>query len=157
VIKLACILMILIVQIGCGFPSDRELENRFYEYRTDFEALGRMLVEDRDVVVLNDETVFYNGDMPKTISSERLGDYRGLLRKLGIGGGISRDSDGSANLIVSYKGVLIRSSGKGYYYSTGSVTPVVESLDEVIRNEIDETRPTFKRIEGNWYLVYESW
>jgi hypothetical protein len=144
-------------QLGCGYPSDRELEKRFYENRTDFETLGSMLVEDIDIRVLDQDNIFYKGDSPRVISGERIEKYRRLMKKLRIDGGIARDYDGSASLIVKYKGILIHTSGKGYYYSTGEVTPIVESLDEVIRNERDDTRPTFKRIEGNWYLVYESW
>ncbi len=156
-IKLGCFLLILASQIGCSFPSDRELESRFYENRTDFETLGVMLVEDKDVVVLDQDHIFYNGDTPKPISTERLARYRGLLAKLRIDGGIARGHDGSTSLIASYNGFPIRSSGKGFYYSTSNVSPIAESLDSVIRNDRGDTKPTFKRIEGNWYLVYESW
>ena len=154
-IKLTLLFIVFALQ-GCVFPSDEALEARFHSNRPDFVTLARMLDEDKGIAVLDDDNIFYGADIDTTISAERLAVYRGLLQKLNLEG-IARDHDGSVNLTALYKGFPIRSSGKGYYYSTANVAPIVDSLDSVIRNDRGDTRPTFKKIEKNWYLFYESW
>ncbi len=84
-------------------------------------------------------------------------EYRRLFRELEIEAGMHRDGASTVRLIASSKGLLMANSEKSYVYSSVEPSPLVESLDAVIRKDGGDQAPVFKKVRGNWYLYYESW
>ncbi len=116
-----------------------------------------MLGEDSDVVRLSNDFVFMSEGSRRSLSEERLSEYRRLFRELGIEAGMHRDDANTMRLIASSRGLLMVGSEKSYVYSSAEPSPLVESLDAVIRKDGGDQAPVYKRVSGNWYLYYESW
>lgn len=143
---------------GCtspGHPSDKEMMQRFSIHKADFVRLSVMLEEDKDIVRMTSDEIFFSGES-REIPRERLLEYRNLLKKLELDTGIHRDNVKSVRLIASSKGFPIPNSEKSFVYSTEDVSPLVESLDHL--GSDGKQLPVFKELEkDNWYLVFESW
>lgn len=86
--------------------SDEVLIEKFHSHQADFEKLVTMLEEDRGLVRLTADRVFFKNDTT-SISNERLAEYRRLLKLLTLTDGITRDPDG-LHLIVSTTRVTFR-------------------------------------------------
>lgn len=159
-IKVGVSLIFLALLIACGYSkhlSDIELEQRFVSNKVDFLKLAKMLDDDKNIVRLSHENIFYSGSSQNKISEERLREYRNLLRKLKLDIGIHRDNPSSIRFIASTKGFPISSSEKSFLFSTNDVSPLVGSLDQIIAIDYGDRSPIYKKIDDNWYLVYESW
>ncbi|MEJ7577790.1 MAG: hypothetical protein WKF74_12400 [Pyrinomonadaceae bacterium] len=145
--------------VGCGsrHPSDQVLEQRLRSREAEFERIVAMLGEDSDVVRLSNDFVFMSEGSRRSLSEERLSEYRRLFRELGIEAGMHRDGANTMRLIASSRGLLMVGSEKSYVYSSAEPSPLVESLDAVIRKDGGDQAPVYKRVSGNWYLYYESW
>ncbi|MEJ7847472.1 MAG: hypothetical protein WKF92_05220 [Pyrinomonadaceae bacterium] len=156
-IKLIASLTLLIFSINChiGLPSEAKLTKKFLENKADFYGLATMLNEDDNIVRLSDDYVFYTGPDERTISEERVGEYRQILHKLGIENGIHRDNPRSVRLIASSQGIPIATYSKSYLYSTENPESLVESIDKFVSHR--KQSPVYKKLEDNWYLEYESW
>ena len=153
-------LFLIALSLGCvgiGHPSDQVLEQRLESRKVDFEKLITMLKEDSDVVRLGDDFVFTDNNSNRNLPEERLAEYRRLFRELNIKAGMHRDNANTVRLIASSAGMFIASSEKSYVYSSVEPSPLVNSLDSVIRTNNGDQPPVFKRVSGNWYLYYESW
>lgn len=116
-----------------------------------------MFFEDSDIVRLNDEHVFYSEGSNWSIPNERLAEYRRLFRELGLEAGMPSDGANAVGLIASSKGLFIPNSEKSYVYSRIEPSSLVESLDNIIARNRGDQAPVYRRLEGNWYLYYESW
>lgn len=147
--------------IGCSstmsHPSDQVLEQRLRSHQSDFDNLVRMLEEDSDVVSITYKNAFMENRSTRQLPKDRLDEYRRLFKKLQLEGGIQRDRKGFILLMASTKGMVIPNSGKTYVFSVREPAPLVESLDEVIKNHAGDQPPVYKKLFGNWYLFYESW
>lgn len=158
--KFNLILAFLILIIGCGafkHPSDTDMKQKFLSNKEDFFKLVKMLEEDKKIVRLDYEDVFYSDNSRGKISEEKLNEYRSLLRKLKLEAGIHRDNISSVRLIASTNRLSLSNSEKSFLYSIDDVSPIVESLDQEIANDYGDHPPAYKKIDNNWYLVYESW
>jgi len=146
---------------GCGLsshPSDEVLAQRLKSNEAEFNRLAAMLFEDSDIVRLCDDCVFLSEGSNRQIPAERLREYRRLFKELGIEAGFHRDGANAVRLIASSKGgVLLPGSEKSYVYSKVEPSPLVDSLDKVVARNRGDQAPIFRKLNGNWYLYYESW
>jgi hypothetical protein len=156
--KLGFILIFVTLFVVCilNYPSDEVLEQRFHSNKTEFEKLITMLNEDRDIVRLSFDNVFYKGESSHEVSEERLYEYRKLFKKLKLNAGIYRANESSVRLIIFKRGWLTNSE-KSYLYSSIEPSIIVNSLDDIIKNDPGNRRLVHKKIQDNWYLYYESW
>jgi len=156
--KLGSILIFCVLFTACifNYPSDGILEQRFHSNKAEFDKLITMLKEDRDIVTLGFNYVFYKDESSRELSEERLNEYRKLFKELNLNSGIYRDNESSVRLIIFEKGWLTNSE-KSYLYSSIKPSEIVNSLDEIIKNDAGNHRAAYKKIQDNWYLYYESW
>jgi hypothetical protein len=147
--------------VGCGgnpHPSDQTLEDRFRSNEAQFEELLKMLNEDSDVARISKEFAFLNSGADPGLSKERLEKYRELIKVLSLDGGVHRQDKITVRFIASTNHkVLSGNSEKLYLHSDVAPSPLVESLDEVIKTIAGKQSAVFKKLSGNWYLSYESW
>lgn len=145
--------------------SDAKLIANFREHRAEFEQLRAMIIQDKGL-----ERVDNNRTLPEDlqgihVSSARIEEYRKLLIKLGIRGGIEASSDRRhISFISSYRGWVTHNSEKGYVYTEKPVEAedIVEDLDQYIVEDLDQflehqVGSGARRIEGNWYLYFEGY
>lgn len=156
----------LFTLFGCKgkLTSDDELVRRFNDHRANFEKLVRMMNEDTNVrsiyedYVRLDDTPVWRTDDQKGFSTNRWNEYKHLFTQLGNSSvhRISKEGDvieiASGSIVVTdtkdpYESVV---SSKSYLYSPKEPSPLVESLNN------PESNPCYKRIDGNWYLYYDS-
>ena len=155
----------LVMFFGCKgkLTSDDELVKRFYEHRANFEKLVQMMNEDTNVRTIYedhvalDDTHLWRTDDQKGFSTIRWNEYKELFTQLGSPyiHRLSREGDSieiaSASVVVydtnDYEHVV---TSKGYTYSLNEPSPLVQSLDN------PEMNPSYKKIDGNWYLYYDS-
>ena len=156
----AFLILLGILLIGCSLkshPADHVMEEKFQSNREDFNRLAMMLGEDSDIDRLSQKSVTLEENSKRSLTEERLRDYRGLFVKLGLTGGMYRDRGDAIRLIASPKHTLLMDSEKSYVYSATPPSPVVQSLDKVIGSDRGDQLPIYKQIADNWYLYYESW
>jgi DNA mismatch repair ATPase MutS len=145
--------------VGCvGHPSDQTLEDRFRSNESRFEELLKMLNEDSDVARISKEFAFRNSGADPGLSKERLEKYRELFKVLSLEGGVHREDKSTVRFIASTnENVLLGNSAKLYLHSEVTPSPLVDSLDEVIKTSAGKEARAFKKLYGSWYLSYESW
>lgn len=156
----APLLTIIVLVVGCSVnphPTDQMLEQRLNSNQADFDKLVGMFNEDRDIVRLDYNYVFLSEDSNRNIPKERLDAYRHLFKKLELEGGFHRDGNNVIRLIASTGGMFTANSEKSYVYSRNELSPLVDSLDRVIKNDRGDQSPIYKKLHSNWYLYYESW
>ena len=118
--------------LSCGHPAEIQLQEKFQANKTDFIELVQMLEQDKDIVTLTKNNIFYEEGNSQKISAERLSEYRKLLDKLEL--------------------------KSGNAYSPSELSPIVSSLDQIIQNDPGDTSLKFEELSTpNWYLSYESW
>jgi hypothetical protein len=138
-------------------PSDREMEQRLIAHEAEFNRLIDMLFEDKEIAIIDYDYVFPEQGSSITISNERLREYRSLFRKIGLDVGAARDNPNTIRLVASRKGLFLPRSEKSYVYSKIEPTPLVDSLDEIAKENSGKHSPVYRRLKGNWYLYYEIW
>jgi hypothetical protein len=145
--------------VGCvGHPSDQTLEDRFRSNEAHFEELLKMLNKDSDVARISKEFAFLNSGADPGLSKERLEKYRELFKVLRLEGGVHRQDKSTVLFIASTnENVFLGNSQKFYLHSEIAPSPLVDSLDEVIRTNAGKEARGFKKLSGSWYLAYESW
>lgn len=157
-IRLIFSLVFLIFPLNCGhlvLPSEETLIRNFSKNKCDFYRLVVMMNEDTDIRQISNDYIFYISHDERTISDERLKVYRQILKELGINKGIHRDDSKSVRLVASTKGIPIETYSKAYLYTTEVPEPLVESIDKFVSSS--KQPPVYRKLEENWYLVYESW
>lgn len=143
--------------LSCGHPAEIQLQEKFQANKTDFIELVQMLEQDKDIVTLTKNNIFYEEGNSQKISAERLSEYRKLLDKLELKSGIHRGGP-VISIPISVKGFPFESSSMGYAYSPSELSPIVSSLDQIIQNDPGDTSLKFEELSTpNWYLSYESW
>jgi hypothetical protein len=155
------LLLFLFVVVGeaCNLsphPTDSELEQTLKSNQSDFDQLIRMLGEDEDIVRLDEKFVFLKDGSTRSVPDQRLKAYRELFVKLKLERGLQRDKDNALRFIASSVGSF-STSEKSYIYSPTPLTPLVDSLDQVIESDRGDHSPVYKKLYGGWYLYYASW
>lgn len=155
------ILVLLCFLVGCSgnpHPSDTTLEDNFRANEAHFEELLSMLNEDSRVVRISKRSAFLGSGADPRLPTERLDRYRELFRLLKLDAGVHRQDENTIRFVASsVENIFSGYSSKFYLYSTVEPSPLVESLDEVIKTKPGKHPPVFKKLYGNWYLGYESW
>lgn len=159
-----CLSLVTLFACQGKLTSDDELVKRFSEHRANFEKLVRMMNEDtkvrtiyKDHVALDDTPVWRSDDQ-KGFSTARWNEYKELFTRLGSPyiHRISKEGDvieiASGSVVVydtsdSYESVV---TSKGYVFSLKEPSPLVKSLDDA------QINPSYRKIDGNWYLHYHS-
>lgn len=129
----------------------------YYRNRADFEKLREMMIQDKGLIAVYNKRTWPEELQSIHVSSARIKEYRKLLRKLGIQGGIEGSSDQrSIRFTSSDRGMVTHNSGKGYIYTEEpvEVKDIVTDLDHFKEHE---HHWGLRRIEGNWYLFYEGY
>ena len=152
--------------LDCGLsrshPSDAALERVFFEKRGTFERLAKMAEEDRKVVRiahdftwLEDTVAWPRPNSKIGFSVERWDEYRTIFRELGLSAGTARNKDypGILFLIASAEGMVTGGSDKGYAFSPVPLLTQQQSLDGLPPGSRSGV-PSFKHLDGNWYLYF---
>jgi len=153
------IVLFLLAQFFAGDPPhmpDAQLIAKFQEHRADFERLRTMIVEDKGLLRVNELRTFPEDPQTVGVGPARVTEYRALLRRLDIRGGIeSSDDKKTVELTASFRGFVTHNSQKGYWYSTEPIT-VYRSpdLDQFLKTEVGVG---YRHIEGNWYLFFQGY
>ena len=116
-------------------PSDYALEQNLRLHQADFNSLVSMLDEDKDVMRISDRYVFFKEHSGRVLPQERLAEYRRLFKKLQLEGGVHREGDDTLIFIASNRGVVVPYSGKTYVYARQQPSPLVDSLDNIIKSD----------------------
>lgn len=152
--------LIMALAVGCyrvDHPLDQVMEEKLKLQQADFDKLINMLKEDSDVVRLGSSFAFFDKSSNRSLSNERMDEYRRLFDKLNLQNGVHRDRKDAIRLIASFHDGLLMKSEKSYVYSTADPSPQVSSLDNVTKTDRGDHAPVFKKVSNNWYLYYESW
>lgn len=156
-------LYLVTIAFGCSRPpSDKNMQKHFIDNKEIFGRLIQMLQEDKTVNWISEQFILPEG----SLKPERKGQYLGLMNKAGVRhiSIKSRANVSGTSTMKSEKHEVgpvsfgtFNSSGvlKGYTYSTQTLSPIYDSLDE---------RPVslkayefgYKRISDDWYLYLSS-
>jgi hypothetical protein len=137
-------------------PSDASMLRQFDGHEAVFDRLVGMASADKGL-----QRVGGNWTMPidtrsAGMSSERLEDYRRLLRDAGTPGGLqtSQGRDGFDFLLWTRGSAISDDTAKGFAYRTNPPPNIVRSLDG-IRADSRDALTAYRHIRGNWYLFYQ--
>jgi hypothetical protein len=155
---------------GCdsfgNIPSDAALQERFLRNEAEYVRLVQMSDQDRHVTVIKDTFTYLDTDAswPREdigFRRERWDEYRGMFRKLGIEGGLSRRTDypSTVFIVVYGRGGVLASSEKGFVYSQKPLSPIVQSLDVYPPTVKGGTGHAigFKALANSWYMYREEY
>jgi hypothetical protein len=145
------------------FPSDAKLESNLKKNAAVFSKLVQMSNEDTNVIriAFNFTRLETNWAWPRPesqpgFSTERWRAYRKLFPQAGLESGLDRDSNSNGAAIfltAASKGMTFRGSSKGYVYSTGPLSPIVESLDGLESQPAASKHGTiYKKVHDHWHL-----
>jgi hypothetical protein len=157
-------------------PSDEAMITNFDDHREEFENLRVMMQADKNLQRVAPDFIKPPDLAAAGVSAERIEQYRGLAKKLGLERGVEGyDSATRVALLASCRGLSISGSSKTYVWLGAPPEPiegraVVFDLDEYVRKRREERRKYFdahkhamsghvdayRHIEGNWYLHYED-
>lgn len=135
---------------------DEELIANFYRYRSEFERLRGMMMEDVALVRVTQDQIDPE-NLQASLGDSRVAEYRVLLRKVGLQGGISASSDRKIlEFLSTRRGFVTHNSQKGYLYIHGPVDEreITASLDSFSDGG---TGSGLRHIEANWYLYFEGY
>lgn len=135
-------------------PSDEKLISNFYEHSEEFEQLAKMLILENEIEVIYPDTStcqISNQKMINSADSLSCANYIKIFRTLGLDWAYTQLWAGNENLwlTVSWSGLSVSGSTKGYYYSMVGIPPsavLSENTDKA------KSREAFHYIEGNWYI-----
>lgn len=154
--KILAIVGILLFIVGyILFPhkSDNKMEQHFLSNEEDFNTLVKMFGEDSKIDIITGSKIS-PFEASKTISDERLREYKRLLDKTKISYGIRRIRDKQKIVFITTSDSSEpdeyseqHTTSKGYVYSPTEPSPVVESLENI-------NKTSYKKLKENWYLYY---
>jgi hypothetical protein len=165
-------LLLISLAAGCSreprSTKDADLIQHFLAHEADFEKLGSMLDEDKDLgVIYNDGS--YSGQnaqgnrLEVTLTPGRVAEYREALRRAGIADRdvYSEQREGVHRVYIRVGNLESKSVYilKGYIYSSKELAPLKDSLDVGKWEELKTARGRdcwYKKIKRNWYLYAEN-
>jgi len=142
--------------LGCkpveNHEKDTILIETFRDKRAIFDELLGMIQSDHGLERVADNWTQPN---PASITAKRLSKYRQLLKSIGCVRGFEH-FDGKPGIIFIASSVgTMSGSLKGYYFCDITPNPLVNNLD-YYRPVQNRGYVAYRRIEGNWYLIFES-
>ena len=158
-------------------PTDEAMISNFDDHREQFESLRGMMQADKGLQRIDFD--WTKPDDPATVGvpPERLEQYRGLCKKVGLERGVEAVGDSATRVafLASCRGLSVSGSSKSYVWLSTPPEPtdgrlVVLDVDAYVRQRQEERARYFKahqrvmsghvdayrHIEGNWYLHYED-
>jgi hypothetical protein len=156
-VLLAAALLIALAMPGCSrHPSVAKLERLYFKNKTSLTNIVTMVHQDKALTRV--APGFTRPENPQTVgvSSNRVAEYRRLLRRAGITHGFeSRVNDETIEFIVSTWGFSVSGSVKGLaYVKNPKSVKVVKDLKAVEGHPGGDVE-AFQHIEGNWYIYFE--
>jgi hypothetical protein len=137
-------------------PSDAAMLRHFERHAATLDKLVEMVSADKGLDRV-DQTWTMPADTKSIgVSSERLADYRRLLRDAGTPRGfqISQGHDGIDFFFWLRGSAISDDTDKGFAYRTTRPTNTLQSLDNIQVNSRDALI-AYRYIRGNWYLYYQ--
>ena len=157
--KCACLLFLLFFVAGCGifsYPTDQTMEARFRSDEASFQRLVQMFKEDARLYSLNHKAASLAFDQKADLSTQRMEEYRSLLRRLGLWVVSRGEKTGNIYLKAWHQnGFLIGGSSKYYVYAEDPPAGLVDSLDKL--KDGGQDAYAFKKIFDRWYLHLDVW
>jgi hypothetical protein len=158
--KLSVLSILVMIQLACfleAIPSESEMKKIFNSSRDEFEDLVQNLKQDKNVVQISAEGVFYDDQDLSPLSHERLSFYRERMKKLRVNVAVHRDNKTSFRLIVfaSAPSLAWPRREMSFAYRETEPTAIVESVDKYV--SLFKQPPVYQRLADRWYIAYESW
>jgi hypothetical protein len=137
-------------------PSDVAMLRHFERHEGAFDTLVKMASADKGLDRVDQDWTMPADVRSVGVSSERLADYRRLLRDAGTPRGfqVSKGDDGFDFLFWLRGSAISDDTDKGFAYRTTPPPNTVQSLDG-IRADSRNALIAYRHIRGNWYLFYE--
>lgn len=137
-------------------PSDEKLISNFYEHEDEFDQLAKMLISENYIEVIfpdSSNCQISNQRMIKSTDSLSCANFIKIFQVLGLHWAFTKLHTGNENLwlAVSYTGLSVSGSSKGYYYSSESLQPTVIVFEDTEKAKGQEV---FRHIQGNWYIFF---
>ncbi len=169
----AGLLILLLALTACAKrdPTDDEMLQNFQQHRAEFEQLRIMVSADRGLQRVDQDWTKPDDPAAIGISKERIAEYRRMFRRLGIPRGFQCYGDRSEITFIAHaEGLAVAGHAKNYVWSQSEPDELVDSIDRFRVQEIRQYRDyldgktktfqkhwnVYRRIEGNWYLNWES-
>jgi hypothetical protein len=144
--------------IGQRHRSDAEMMRTFNEHRAQFEELIQMIQYDAGLRRVDDSWTDPADPTTVGVSPERIALYRSKMNAIGIARGFAAyGGPDSVEFLASAQGLVTGGSMKGYAFARVPPKPIVVDLDLVAKmGRGTKISPTYRRIDEQWYLVYEQ-
>jgi hypothetical protein len=136
-------------------PSDAAMLRHFDRHEGAFDTLIKMASADKGLDRVDQDWTMPADTTSVGVSSERLADYRRVLRDAGTPRGfqVSQGHDGFDFLFWSRGSAISADRDKGFAYRTTPPPSTVQSLDD-IRGDSGNALIALRHIRGDWYLFY---
>ncbi len=137
-------------------PSDAAMLRHFDHHHGEFEGLVKMASSDKGLDRVDQNWTIPADTRSVGVSSERLADYRRLLRNAGTPRGfqVSQGHDGFDFFFWLRGSAISDDTDKGFAYRTTPPSNTFQSLDGI---RADSRNPliAYRHIRGDWYLFYQ--
>jgi hypothetical protein len=155
-IPAAFIAVVWIAREAVEPPSDAAMLRHFDRHEGALDTLAKMAGADGGLDRVDQDWTMPADTRSVGVSSERLADYRKLLRDAGTPRGfqVSQGHDGFNFLFWLRGSAISDDTDKGFAYRTTPPPRTVQSLDG-IRTDSRNALIAYRHIRGNWYLFYE--
>ena len=142
----------LALLVGCSLTvsSDEDLISHFREHESEFAEMVEMLKTDSDVRHLGFDSVSPDG----AIDDDRWEAYKGIMKAAGIRSvhAFWEEREGLPEVTFDVRASHYNLDyQKGYAFSRGTPTPLVEDLDAAME-EIPPYGVSYRHITGDWYI-----
>jgi hypothetical protein len=151
-LRLVVLPALIALLTGCGHatspPTDEALIAIFHEHRARLDELRQMICADQY------QKVSLEFSYPATIPTDRLGEYRDMLRSVGAEN-ISLTENCGAEIFVWGYGRAGNADYKGYAFSSTTPQGIAHNLDTLVIPHY-VTQVHHRTIDGNWYLYFRQ-
>ncbi|PYK29213.1 MAG: hypothetical protein DME57_11240 [Verrucomicrobia bacterium] len=137
-------------------PPDQQLLTNYEKHEATLNQLVEMVKKDKGLTRV--DTDWTDPQDPTTIgvSTERINEYRRLLREVRVPRGFSAWSQAEIDFLYWGIGSAVSDDvTKGYAYLESAPQNLAESLDGYKRPPTRDVVKVYRHIRGNWYLFYE--
>jgi hypothetical protein len=139
---------------GQPHQSDAQMIANFQKYKSDFERLRQMILEDKGLTRVDDNWTEPRDPLTIGIKSERIAQYRRMFQQLGIPRGFSATAERDRiEFIASAQGWVASGSSKCYVYLKTRPDELLDDLDKLSLQE-KPFGTGYRHIEGDWYLYF---
>jgi len=155
-------------------PSDEALAKKFYQYRGDLESLSSMAHADSNLSRIADDFIWRWNTVawprPESewgITAARWNEYRKLFRKLGLRGGVEKDSEGNLYFISHTEGSVVSGMSKGFVHcekmslsgTTVAHNHYLPCTEKGESGKVEDAKghgSEYRRLYDDWY-IFSDW